>query len=68
MVGQCANFPCTAIFRSLHKGKLFVIAPQESSQRRLNHIWLCEECSQTVTVVVKAGEIRLVPIEGAAAA
>jgi hypothetical protein len=66
MVDQCANSPCTAIFRSLHKGKLFVFAPRENSpddcQPRIIHVWLCETCSRTMKVAVVDEQVRVTPI------
>ncbi len=66
MVGQCANSPCNAAFRSLHKGKLFVVAAHEfrdtRNQPKLLYVWLCEVCSRTMTVGIRDGEVRIQPI------
>ncbi|MFB3917514.1 MAG: hypothetical protein ACE14M_12340 [Terriglobales bacterium] len=72
MVGKCANPECKATFRYLHEGKLFVIDPlhpltykprAQGKQWRLNHLWLCEDCSRTMTVAYTGGEnVRVLPI------
>ncbi len=66
MVGRCANHPCTASFHSLHKGRLFVMAPRRSSAsdgpHKLIYVWLCEVCSRTMMASLKDGEVRVAPI------
>ena len=55
MLQKCANPSCTAPFRSLREGKLFLAEtlPQDPSQpfdgerrkvRRREHFWLCDAC------------------------
>ncbi len=65
MVGQCANATCTAIFRSLHQGKLFVFPRQKISgadeQPAITYVWLCEACSRTMAAAFVDGQIQLVP-------
>lgn len=61
MLQKCANPSCTAPFRSLREGKLFLAEtlPQDSSQpfdgnrrkvRRREHFWLCDVCSAHFTL------------------
>lgn len=70
MLHKCANPPCVNLFRSMHRGKLFVVEnePQESQasaqtnlQRknrplhRLEHYWLCDDCFPLVTLTFTKG-------------
>jgi hypothetical protein len=61
MLQKCANPSCTAPFRSLREGKLFLAEtlPQDPSQpfngerrkvRRREHFWLCDACSTHFTL------------------
>ena len=61
MLQKCANPSCTAPFRSLREGKLFLAEtlPQDPSQRfdgerhkvrRREHFWLCDACSPHFTL------------------
>jgi len=61
MLQKCANPSCTAPFRSLREGKLFLAEtlPQDSNQpfdgnrrkvRRREHFWLCDACSTHLTL------------------
>ncbi len=63
MVGQCANATCTAIFHSLHRGKLFVFPRQKirgtDEPPAITYVWLCEVCSQTMAAVLVDGQVRL---------
>lgn len=76
MLQKCANPSCTAPFRSLREGKLFLAEtpPRDSaasasgrSQRlpRREHFWLCEICSAQFTLRfdVERGMLT-VPITG----
>jgi hypothetical protein len=66
MVSKCANPECSASFRYFHKGRLFRIdtsAGQDRRRtmgrddelttplRRLEFFWLCQDCSQRMTLV-----------------
>jgi hypothetical protein len=61
MLHKCANPSCSAPFRSLREGKLFLAEtfPPESSMplpgpppkiRRREHFWLCDPCSAQFTL------------------
>jgi len=61
MLQKCANPSCTAPFRSLREGKLFLAEtlPQDSSQpfdgnrrkmRHREHFWLCNDCATQFTL------------------
>ena len=71
MVGKCANPACEARFRYLHKGKLFVVEESRPKnlpaafpdQRRPDYVWLCEDCSRTITVPYLGGRIEAVSID-----
>jgi len=64
MLSKCANPECSAVFLYLNQGKLFrletgLMASMEkasrdfnenNSERKLEYFWLCEECSQSMTL------------------
>lgn len=61
MLQKCANPSCSAPFRSLREGKLFLAEtlPLDPSQpfdgnrrkvRRREHFWLCDTCSAHFTL------------------
>ena len=64
MLHKCANPECSTPFRHLREGKLFLAeneclprarkrarSPRTSaSLRRMEHYWLCGECSQQLTL------------------
>ncbi len=61
MLQKCANPACTAPFRSLREGKLFLAEtfPSDLSTafngsrqklRRREHFWLCDACSARFTL------------------
>ncbi len=61
MLHKCANPSCSAPFRSLREGKLFLaetLPPESAKQlsgppariRRREHFWLCEPCSAQFTL------------------
>ncbi len=60
MLQKCANPSCSAPFRSLREGKLFLAEspPPESDSlfsspsrvRRREHFWLCQACSAQYTL------------------
>jgi hypothetical protein len=61
MLHKCANPTCTAPFRSLHEGKLFLAetiaadptGPVDANRRKLRHrehFWLCDACSAHFTL------------------
>ena len=61
MLHKCANPACTAPFRSLREGKLFLAETYPSEMngafdgnrrklRRREHFWLCNACSAQFTL------------------
>jgi hypothetical protein len=65
MLQKCANPSCTAPFRSLREGKLFLAEtlPQDPrhpfhgahrKMRRREHFWLCAACSAHFTLCFDA--------------
>ncbi len=77
MLSKCANPECSEIFRYLHQGKIFCLAPtpdvkpQTGIPNPLLHerFWLCERCAKEMTLVWGGTQVRLVrlPIPAAAA-
>ena len=64
MVSKCANPLCSAPFRTLRKGRLVVLhlrqpVPRgtlaEADVKDFGPFWLCEECSDRFTLLVKPG-------------
>ncbi len=67
---KCANPACPSLFRSLSRGKLFLLdsdisAPVESgigprirrgkSVRQMERYWLCDSCSSLLTLTFERG-------------
>ncbi len=54
MLQKCANPACTAPFRSLREGKLFLAENHVSEigdrKLRREHFWLCSACSTQFTL------------------
>lgn len=60
MLSKCANPNCRALFRYLHEGKLYVIAPKEALARHtprgaaksghIEYAWLCSSCCLHLTI------------------
>ena len=62
MVSQCANPDCSRELNYLRDGKIyqFVLSPKTGS-RRLEHFWLCGECSKTMILIcVDQSEVKTV--------
>jgi hypothetical protein len=64
MVAKCSNPPCNRQFRSLSKGRLFLLPSPVDSElmwkvdRLADHCyWLCPECSQDYTIARVGGEL-----------
>ncbi len=70
MLHKCANPKCARAFRSLDRGKLFlieidhmVVPPhlsgttlrKERSARRMERYWLCDDCSSLLTLTFQRG-------------
>lgn len=70
MLEKCLNPTCSAKFRTLREGRLFVKEITDGSEsngkRRPNqhaYFWLCGPCSRTLTVVVDQREgVRAIPL------
>ena len=63
MVQKCANPSCSAPFRRLRDGRLFVVeAAAEGHPRKLNYFWLCDSCSRIMTVAKKGNQGAVVPL------
>lgn len=78
MLTKCANPKCFASFRYLHDGKVFMIPgegtaamsalrPEQPNAgcaaRSSEYYWLCNTCSQTMTIVLDRHKtVRVVPI------
>lgn len=63
MVTKCANPSCSASFRYLRGGKLFLVdlhrfhsasepGGAAADKRAVEHFWLCDRCSLDLTVTV----------------
>lgn len=68
MVQKCANPSCSATFRRLRDGKLFVVEAPDNGRPQLNYFWLCNSCSRTLTVAKKGNQSAVVPLTRAQAA
>lgn len=67
MVSKCANPKCSANFRFFHTGQLFRVEipvgnqdagkdnGMKKSMRRLEFFWLCDNCSNKMTVAFEKG-------------
>jgi len=69
MVEKCANTACSASFRRLREGRVFVMEVDTDSTgvdrrvRLVRYFWLCNSCCRTMTVVAKKSEgIEVVPL------
>jgi hypothetical protein len=67
---KCANPVCPSLFRHLSQGKLFQVETESfteaitrplvptrksRSARHVQHYWLCDLCSPTLTLIVEKG-------------
>ena len=68
MLHKCANSSCSHLFRRLDQGKLFQVETEYLSAfringplrrhqpvRRVEHYWLCDECSSVFTLSFEKG-------------
>ncbi len=68
MLSKCANPECSEIFRYLHAGKIFYLAPTPDieiamgTQHPVLHerFWLCARCSKEMTVVWGGTQAKVV--------
>ncbi|MCU1299311.1 MAG: hypothetical protein JWO91_3589 [Acidobacteriaceae bacterium] len=68
MLSKCSNAACSTLFRSIHRGKLFQVereverastpipklARQNSVRKRVEHYWLCDQCSPLFTLTFES--------------
>lgn len=74
MVEKCANPRCSARFRTLREGRVFVKEIEGNTwgesgrrSRQLRYFWLCSSCCRTMTVVAENGRnITVAPLSGSA--
>ncbi len=70
MLSKCANVRCSEKFLSLHKGRLFHLVPSPEIAKASPRIeaslqerfWLCERCSQTMTLIWAGARVQVVPL------
>lgn len=67
MVSNCANPKCGKPLHYLREGRIFVfevpmggVDPSGKRARRLEHFWLCGECSQTMMMERSTAGIQAV--------
>jgi len=68
MVNHCANPKCAKPLHYLREGRIFVFDVSTSEvdkngkrSRRMEHYWLCGECSRTLAMEQSAEGVRVVP-------
>jgi hypothetical protein len=73
MLSKCANPDCTTTLHYLREGKVFKLemsagSPGEGRKpvRRVEHFWLCGECSQKLTLSFDDANMRVMPKPGSA--
>lgn len=73
MLDKCANPTCSARFRKLREGRVFVIevgADSETNRAgrvcQQRYFWLCDSCCRTMTVIAEkdGARIQVVPLAG----
>jgi hypothetical protein len=70
MVEKCLNPMCSAKFRSLRDGKVFVKEidacfshGSTAHSHQLSYFWLCGSCCRTMTITTEKGKgVRVVPL------
>jgi hypothetical protein len=59
MLTKCLNTACTVPFRYLREGRIFHLQlpprPDSPGPGRREYFWLCGQCSNTLTIVIKDG-------------
>ena len=66
MITECANPACRQPFQYFRNGKLFIVdsrsgqwtadtSDAQPPRFKLEHFWLCQSCSATMTLVIVAG-------------
>jgi hypothetical protein len=70
MLDKCANPACSATFRRLRDGRVFVTeieadyqSSTSGSARQRQYFWLCNSCCRTMTVIAEKGKrVQVVPL------
>ena len=69
MLSKCANPKCSETLRYLHQGKIFSLAPTPEVQTVTGilpaleeRFWLCEQCSQKMSLLWGGTQVKLVPL------
>jgi len=76
MLHKCANSACSNLFRFLSQGKLYQVETEYlnppsrnfrirdgKGRRRVEHYWLCDECSSFLTLAFEKGRgMIIVPL------
>jgi hypothetical protein len=71
MLAKCLNPQCDARFRYLNQGRIFNIdfralgTDASHYMKRTERFWLCQNCCQTMKVVVDNGTVATTPLEPA---
>lgn len=62
MVNKCANPKCSKPLHYLREGRIFVFdaAGDSDSPHRMEHYWLCGECSQSMRLEKTGKGVRTV--------
>lgn len=76
MLDKCANPACSATFRTLRDGRVFVTEVEADYQssasgriRQRQYFWLCNSCCRSMTVVAAKGKrVQVVPLPAMAVA
>jgi hypothetical protein len=68
MLAKCANPPCSARFLYMREGRIFNIevvlgrgSNGHPSATKIEHYWLCAECSRTWKVTRRNGGVSIEP-------
>ena len=76
MLDKCANPGCSATFRRLRDGRVFVTEVEAEYQssasgrpRQRQYFWLCNSCCLAMTIIVEKGKtVQVVPLPATAIA
>jgi hypothetical protein len=62
MVSQCANPDCRRELHYLRDGKIYqFVVSRRTGDKRLEHFWLCGECSKTMILIcMDQSEVKIV--------
>ncbi len=66
MLSKCANPGCSEVFRYLGEGRLFqvgrAVTPDSGGKasRKIEHYWLCNQCSRAMRIGVLENEALLI--------